>query len=153
MNHIQGLRSILGRIFADALLLTSPTSQRYAVDFPFSDGFVLITETDAYLITDFRYKEEAEATVDPGITVVTPVAMQEFIFDTLRSANIDVLGIEDHAMTLYEYDRLFSACGVKPFISATKSKNCVLSRMQRRSVEYGRRKPSPTLRTPTSSQI
>ena len=113
MNHIQGLRGILARISADALLLTSPISQRYAIDYPFSDGFVLITEAEAYLITDFRYKEEAEASVDPEITIVTPKSMQEFILDTLRSASIEALGIEDHAMTLREYDLLFSACGVK----------------------------------------
>ena len=77
MNHISGLRAILERREADALLLTSEVSQRYAVNFPFSDGYVLITPRNAFLLTDFRYKEEAESHVDPMITVVTPSSFSE----------------------------------------------------------------------------
>ena len=70
MNHIDGLRSILDAIGAEALLLTSEISQRYAVDYAFSDGYVLITPRKAYLVTDARYLEEATASTDEVITVV-----------------------------------------------------------------------------------
>ena len=57
MNHIKGLRDLLFSLEAEAMLLTSEVSQRYAVGFPFSDGFVLILSDTTYLITDFRYKK------------------------------------------------------------------------------------------------
>ena len=113
MNHIKGLRGILERISADALLLTSPVSQRYAVDYSFTDGYVLIMKDQAYLITDFRYKEEAEASIDPEITVVTPPSRQEFVLDMLHDGAVGSLGIEDRAMTVYEYDVIFASQGVK----------------------------------------
>lgn len=113
MNHIKGLRSILGNISADALLLTSPISQRYAVDYAFSDGFVLITADKAFLVTDFRYKEEAERSVDSEIQVVSPSSNREFIFDMLRDNLVKSLGIEDRAMTLHEYDSTVASRGIK----------------------------------------
>ena len=113
MNHIKGLRSIFERIHADALLLTSPISQRYAVDYAFTDGYVLITADTAYLVTDFRYKEAAEQAVDPEIRVVAPQSPTEFILDMLRDGNIGTVGFEDRVMTLCEYDALIASCGVK----------------------------------------
>lgn len=113
MNHINGLRTILQKKEINALLLTSPISQRYAVDYAFTDGYVLITEKDAYLITDFRYKEEAEHSVDPEITVVTPPSAREFVLDMLNDGVISSLGIEDHVMTLYEHEAMFGKKDLK----------------------------------------
>ena len=106
MNHIGGLRGIMDQIGAEALLLTSEVSQRYAVDFAFSDGYVLVMHDAAYLVTDMRYLEEASAGTDDGIEVVAPPARREFIFDTLKAAGIKRVGIENHAMTLAEFDDL-----------------------------------------------
>ena len=108
MNHIKGLRTILPKIGAEALLLSSEISQRYAVDFAFSDGYVLITERAAYLVTDPRYLEEASGAVDGGITVIAPKSRTEFIFDTLSTEGITHLGIEDRALTLSEHEELFA---------------------------------------------
>lgn len=113
MNHINGLRTILAKKGIDALLLTSPISQRYAVDYAFTDGYVLITEKDTYLITDFRYKEEAEHSVDPVITVVTPPSGREFVLDMLHDGAITSIGIEDRVMTLYDHETTFVEKGIQ----------------------------------------
>lgn len=112
MNHINGLRAILGKVGAEALLLTSEISQRYAVDFAFSDGYVLITPRSAYLITDARYLEEATSATDREITVVAPPQRREFIFDTLRTEGIGSVGVENRALTLSDYDALFDGVTV-----------------------------------------
>lgn len=106
MNHIKRLRSILGQMDAEALLLTSEISRRYATDFPFSDGYVVITEGDAYLITDFRYREAAEAAVDEGITVVAPDALLPYIAELFTKEGIRRVGFEDHNVTCSDYRRL-----------------------------------------------
>ena len=112
MNHIAGLRTVLDTIGAEALLLTSEISQRYAVDFAFSDGYVLITPRVAYLVTDARYLEEATSATDDVITVVAPAVRRDFIFDTLNTEGISRVGIEDHALTLAEFQELFEGSGV-----------------------------------------
>ena len=99
MNHVRSLQSLLPSLEADALLLTSETSQRYATGFPFSDGYVVITGRAAYLLTDFRYAEEANRCVDPGITVETPASFTEFLSDLFASEGILRVGYEDRAMT------------------------------------------------------
>ena len=106
MNHINGLRTILREIEADALLLTCEISQRYATGFPFSDGYVLITDAAAYLLTDFRYREAAEQAVDTGITVKTPISFLEFIGDIIRAEGIERLGYEDRTLTCHAYREL-----------------------------------------------
>ena len=112
MNHIDSLRTVLDTVEAEALLLTSEVSQRYAVDFAFSDGYVLITPRAAYLVTDARYLEEATATTDACITVVAPAVRRDFIFDTLQSEGIRRVGIEDRALTLAERDAMFDGSTV-----------------------------------------
>lgn len=114
MNHVSALRSLLTRLEADALLLTSETSQRYATGFPFSDGYVLITGRAAYLLTDFRYAEEAERSVDPGITVEAPGSFTEFFSDLFRTEGILRLGYEDRAMTCAAFRELQEKLSFEP---------------------------------------
>ena len=99
MNHINSLRSLLSELQADALLLSSEVSQRYATGYHFSDGYVLVTGRTAYLLTDFRYAEEAERSVDAGILVETPGSFIEFFSDVFLSEGIRRVGYEDRAMT------------------------------------------------------
>ena len=61
MNHISRIQEKLASLELDALLLTDEKNQRYAVGFPFTDGFVLVSKGKAWLITDSRYIEAAEA--------------------------------------------------------------------------------------------
>ena len=114
MNHVTGLRGLLGALEVDALLLTSPISQRYAVGYSFSDGYVLITEANAYLITDFRYLEEAELMTDDAITVVAPKSMTEFIEDALADIGAKRIGYEDHAVTCAEFSSIFGLLSPEP---------------------------------------
>lgn len=116
MNHVSSLQSLLPALEADALLLTSEISQRYATGFPFSDGYVLITGRCAYLLTDFRYAEEARRSVDPGIVVVMPSGFTEFLSDTFESEGIRRVGYEDRAITcsaLRELTEKLSFCPVE----------------------------------------
>ncbi len=112
MNHVKGLRKILNEINTQALLLTSEISQRYATGFPFSDGYVLITEGGAYLLTDFRYREAAEKAVDEGITVITPASFLECITDLLNTENVKSMGYEDRTLTCHAYRELSERLGV-----------------------------------------
>ncbi len=112
MNHIERIRGILKELDAEAILLTSEISARYAVGFHFSDGYVLITEGKAYLITDFRYREAAEAAVDNGITVVAPLSLLEFVSDVLSEKNISRIAYEDRTLACSAYQSLRDRLGI-----------------------------------------
>ena len=49
---------------ADAAVISSAINQRYLTDFDYTDGYVLITKNNSYVLADFRYIEAARAAVD-----------------------------------------------------------------------------------------
>ena len=108
MNHIKSLQAILPTIGAEALLLSSWQSCFYAVPYSFEDGYLLILQDKAYLVTDFRYIEEATAAVGDCITVVAPSSIKEFIADTLRDEKVMRLGYEDRMMSCFDKEDFFS---------------------------------------------
>ena len=61
MAHISRIRERLGEL--DALLLTDPVSIRYASGFYITDGAAVVAKNGAWLVTDSRYIEAAQAQV------------------------------------------------------------------------------------------
>ena len=57
---------------AGAALVSSEMNQAWLSGFEFTDGYVLVTKEKAYLITDFRYIEAAEAEADKDFEVLMP---------------------------------------------------------------------------------
>ena len=60
MTPIKNLRAVMARLKLNAVLITDEKNQQYLSGFSFTDGFLLILKKEAYLVTDFRYKEAAE---------------------------------------------------------------------------------------------
>lgn len=60
LTKLSGIRHYLKEENLDGLLITSPFNRRYITGFTGSAGIVLVTETDALFVTDFRYIEQAE---------------------------------------------------------------------------------------------
>ena len=56
----------------DAAIVSDPMNQRYLSGFDFHDGLILVTRTQAYLLTDFRYAEAAEEKVTREMKVLLP---------------------------------------------------------------------------------
>ncbi len=90
----------------DAVMVTSELNQRYFLDYPFTDGLLLITAQSAYMITDFRYEEEAGKCADPAFEIVTPSPRVAFITDVLEHEHVRTLGYEDRTMTVADYHAL-----------------------------------------------
>ena len=61
MNNIARIQEKLIANNLDAILITDEKNQRYATGFPFTDGSVLVSREKAWLFTDSRYIEAAEA--------------------------------------------------------------------------------------------
>ena len=56
----KSVRDAMKHLKLDGLLLTHPPDLAYLTNFTGDDSVGLITEKDFYLVTDFRYKEQAE---------------------------------------------------------------------------------------------
>lgn len=88
----------------DAVFVTGELNQRYLLGYPFTDGMLVITQTEAYMVTDFRYEEEAKKYADPAFTVVCPPIRTAFVTDVLDKQHVKTVGYENLIMTVAEYD-------------------------------------------------
>ena len=60
-SRLDKLRTLFSEHGIDAILISSATNRRYLSGFVGSAGYLLITENDQVLYTDFRYTEQAES--------------------------------------------------------------------------------------------
>ncbi len=58
-GRLSGLRRVMNQHQLDALLITNPSNIRYLSGFAGSNGRVVVTASDAVLVTDRRYEERA----------------------------------------------------------------------------------------------
>ncbi|WP_027093780.1 M24 family metallopeptidase [Cohnella thermotolerans] len=68
-ERVRKLRTAIGELGAEAMLVTNGVNRRYLTGFTGSAGVVLVTASDAVLLTDFRYRDQAPAQA-AGFTVV-----------------------------------------------------------------------------------
>lgn len=83
-----------------AALITSEINARYFTLFNYTDGAVLITKDEAFLLCDFRYIEAAEKNASPDVTVVKFRKLYDTINDIILQKNIKSLMIEEEAVTV-----------------------------------------------------
>ena len=65
-DRLSLFRSHLAARELSAALITDEKNIGYLCRYRFDDGCLLITRENAYIITDFRYKEEAEKLIKAG---------------------------------------------------------------------------------------
>ncbi len=106
MSRLTKIRSAMQAADIEALLLTDEINQHYAVGFPFTDGYVLITEKSAHILTDFRYKEDATLHADGAFLVLTPPSFYEAIADILHEERLTTIGYENKTLSCADLLRL-----------------------------------------------
>lgn len=107
MNRkLQKVRAAMQRADMDALFVTDELNQRYLLGYPFTDGMLLILPESAYMITDFRYYEEAKSKADPAFEVVMPVPRAAFVTEKLKEAGVRSVGYESASLSCDEFERL-----------------------------------------------
>ena len=109
MTHLQAFQRKLANK-SDAAIVSSPQNQFYLSHFPFSDGYLLVFPDEAYLVTDFRYAEAAEAKAAEGFTVLSPdKGPISEIKKLQKKRGVKTLLLEEQAVTLAEKARFSSA--------------------------------------------
>jgi Xaa-Pro aminopeptidase len=90
----------------DGLLLTHPPDLAYLTNFTGDDSIGLVTDKDIHLVTDFRYKEQAE--LEAGWLKVTmrEGKMAEALAKAITAAKVKRIGFEANFTTVGQIDAL-----------------------------------------------
>lgn len=102
-KRLESLRKELSKRELDAILVTSATNRRYLTGFTGSAGNVLVTQDRAFLISDFRYTEQAATEAPLYEIILHKGIIREKIAELLIENTIATIGFEEEYVTYQEY--------------------------------------------------
>lgn len=107
-RHVS-VREAMKHLGIDALLLTHAPDVAYLTDFTGDDSFGILTDKELHLITDFRYREQAE--LECGWTKITvrEGRMSEALAQTLTRIAPRKIGFDADHTTVGQIDALAKA--------------------------------------------
>lgn len=122
MNRRQRLpaaRALFPARRLDSLLITNPENIYYLSGFKGTDSWILLTLRRAYLITDFRYLEEARQEVSPDFKLVLQEGgLVKALKDLVSRLRLRRVGFEGDNLTYAVYRRIKTALKGKSFAPA-----------------------------------
>ena len=105
----------------DAAIIYSNVNRFYLTGFKSSDGVVIITRNNSYLLVDFRYYEIAKKTVE-NFEVILVNNFKSSIKDIIKKENLKGILLEFEKLTLsvaQNLEAIINECGANAIISAT----------------------------------
>ncbi|MCC7349320.1 MAG: aminopeptidase P family protein [Phycisphaerales bacterium] len=105
----KSVRDAMKHVGIDGLLLTHPPDLAYLTNFTGDDSIGLITQKDFFLITDFRYKEQAEIEAGWLKTTIRDGKMSDSVAGVVAGANLKKVGFEANFTTVGQIDALLTA--------------------------------------------
>ncbi len=103
------VKTALKALKLDGLLLTHQPDLAYLTNFTGDDSIGLYSDKDLHLITDFRYKEQADLEAGWMTITVRDGAMAPAVADVLGKAKLTRIGFEANFTTVGQIDALHSA--------------------------------------------
>ncbi len=102
-RRIEAVREFLKKNDLDGLLVTKQQNWQYLSGFTGTNAVLIITTDDQYLITDFRYLEQA-AEQAGGFHIIKPFALvEDAVADQVKKLGLNRLGFEDDHLTYHLY--------------------------------------------------
>ncbi|WP_405054383.1 M24 family metallopeptidase [Tepidibacillus marianensis] len=104
-KRVVRLREQLKERNIDGILITHSSNRRYMTGFTGSAGNVLITQNEAFFVTDFRYTEQA-AEQAPYLSIIKQEgSMFETLKELITKTGIHTLGFEQDFVTYSHYKK------------------------------------------------
>ena len=110
-RRLRRLRSKFRRLKIDSLLVVADANVRYLSGFTGDSTRLLISRTNALLLTDFRYIEQAESECTGYRVVDTKHAMHKAVASEAKKLGTGRLGFSPSAVSLAESDTFLDAVG------------------------------------------
>lgn len=115
MGHrIERLRAVLAEADLPGLLVSAPVNRRYLSGFTASYGWLLITQADAFVLTDSRYLIQAgrEAPGFAARQIINPgKTLPEVVLELCQEFGVARLAFEAGHTTVADYGRLAAGLG------------------------------------------
>ena len=107
-ERVEGLVSQFQENELDGVLISAPENRRYLSGFSGSAGYLFITKTNAVLVTDSRYTEQA-AKQSPEFDVKQVRGGWGWLTDEMKSSGVKKLGFESQDMSVSAYNSLIES--------------------------------------------
>ena len=95
MTNLKRFQNALSEVGAECAIISSEINQRYLSDFSFSDGYILVTPNEAFLLTDSRYIEAARSAVTELSVLLPSGGMLETLKKLISDRKIREVAIEE----------------------------------------------------------
>lgn len=110
-NRLSRLIACFKILEIDAFFVSNPVNIRYLTGYKAEDAWLLVTASETFYITDFRYVEHASRALGKLAKVVQ---FKESLFQTAvdlaRGASVKRWGVEEEHLTYQAFNRLKSFC-------------------------------------------
>ena len=110
-SRIALFREELKKRNIEAAIVTDEINIGYLCGYRYTDGFLLIDDTMAYLVTDGRYSEEAALLAEKSFVVSVPKKRMDFVREFAKGKRN--LGYEERSMTVESFHRYQDEIGVE----------------------------------------
>jgi len=98
--RLEKLRRTMADAGMDAVWITTAPNHHYFSGFDNPDGWMLVTQANAYVFADFRYIEAAKAAAFPECTVIMPKGgRKEYLLPLLEENGVHTVGYEDLSLS------------------------------------------------------
>lgn len=109
-SRLKAMRQAIRSKGLDGLLVTDINNVRYLTGFSGSSGFLMITATGQFFVTDFRYKEQSGKEVDGWDIIIETGNRIKIIQNLSKKNSIGKLGFESSVS--YEFFKKISGIGI-----------------------------------------
>ena len=103
MDKLFELRKKMKEADLDAIVVFDELNARYLSEYAFTDGYLCISQSEALLITDFRYYEAALVSANPAFEVLNPKSRAETFAKFLSDNSVKRIGFEGGSVTYQLY--------------------------------------------------
>ncbi len=101
-QRLNKLREALCTSGIGGAIISSEINQRYLSDLLFSDGYILVTETDAFLLTDSRYIEAARRACPDFSVILAAGGMLEALKKLIFDLKLTSVAVEEASLSCSE---------------------------------------------------
>ncbi|RSL34552.1 aminopeptidase P family protein [Salibacterium salarium] len=106
MKKLEQLRSMLKEKNADAIFINSPANRQYLTGFTGTAGAVLVTQEQAFFITDFRYIEQAKSQCEGFEIIEQTSSVLKSLQKKSEELKWDRLAFEKDHLTYASFEQL-----------------------------------------------
>lgn len=103
------LRQRLAEQSLGGLLITNAPDIRYLTGFVGDDSWLVLTDTDVHLLSDFRFEEQIAAVAPQAKTIIRQGKMTDALGELLADLSLDALGYQAEHLTTASLNKLAEA--------------------------------------------